>query len=287
MVGAAAILRAAGHALPGGQRRLDADRDERDLASTALTEFRAGVFVFFDLFQAGVGVCAPDDIALSVLTDGHRPPARQGLDHHRRRLDGDVARPRHGEAGGRPGLRPRLRPRRPADPRPHRRRRQPGARHRRAAAGLAASRRPTCRSARGCASCRTTPAPRRRSTTATRSSVAGGLARDLAALLGLVSSLSAGGRRGRSGRPRAARRTSRRPRDGRRLARVVADEVLLRDVGDVVGGLVLGEQVIEGLVLARPALLRDRLPPLVGVVEGRDRHRRSRPRNGCTRWRTT
>ena len=45
-----------------------------------VTEFRAGVFVFFDLFQAGVGVCATDDIALSVLADGHRPPAREGLD---------------------------------------------------------------------------------------------------------------------------------------------------------------------------------------------------------------
>ena len=43
--------------LPGGQRRLDADAYERALASRALTEFRAGVCVFFDLFQAGVGVC--------------------------------------------------------------------------------------------------------------------------------------------------------------------------------------------------------------------------------------
>ena len=30
--------------------------------------------------------------------DGDRPPAGEGLDHHRRRLDGDVARPRHGDA---------------------------------------------------------------------------------------------------------------------------------------------------------------------------------------------
>ena len=39
-----------------------------------LTEFRAGVSVFFDLFQAGVGVCGTDDIALSVLTTviGHQ-----------------------------------------------------------------------------------------------------------------------------------------------------------------------------------------------------------------------
>ena len=40
-----------------------------------LSEFRAGVCVFFDLFQAGVGVCRVDEIALSVLTTviGHQP----------------------------------------------------------------------------------------------------------------------------------------------------------------------------------------------------------------------
>ena len=34
---------------------------------TGVTEVRAGVFVFFDLVMAGIGVCAVDDIALSVL----------------------------------------------------------------------------------------------------------------------------------------------------------------------------------------------------------------------------
>lgn len=33
-----------------------------------ITELRAGVYVFFDLFQAGLGVCNVEDIALSVLT---------------------------------------------------------------------------------------------------------------------------------------------------------------------------------------------------------------------------
>jgi len=44
-----------------------------DLAG--VTEVRAGVYVFFDLFMAGVGVCAVDEIALSVLTSviGHQP----------------------------------------------------------------------------------------------------------------------------------------------------------------------------------------------------------------------
>jgi D-serine deaminase-like pyridoxal phosphate-dependent protein len=39
-----------------------------------VTEVRAGVFVFFDLVQAGIGICAQDDIALSVLTTviGHQ-----------------------------------------------------------------------------------------------------------------------------------------------------------------------------------------------------------------------
>lgn len=38
----------------------------RDL--TGVTELRAGVYMFFDLVMAGIGVCALDDIALSVLT---------------------------------------------------------------------------------------------------------------------------------------------------------------------------------------------------------------------------
>jgi D-serine deaminase-like pyridoxal phosphate-dependent protein len=40
-----------------------------------VTEVRAGVFVFFDLVMAGIGVCSVDDIALSVLGTviGHRP----------------------------------------------------------------------------------------------------------------------------------------------------------------------------------------------------------------------
>ena len=39
-----------------------------------MTEVRAGVYMFFDLFMAGLGVCAVDDIALSVLTSviGHQ-----------------------------------------------------------------------------------------------------------------------------------------------------------------------------------------------------------------------
>ena len=41
---------------------------------TGVTEVRAGVYVFFDLVMAGIGVCTLDDIALSVLTTviGHQ-----------------------------------------------------------------------------------------------------------------------------------------------------------------------------------------------------------------------
>lgn len=44
----------------------------RDL--TGVTEVRAGVYVFFDLVMANIGVCSVDDIALSVLTSviGHQ-----------------------------------------------------------------------------------------------------------------------------------------------------------------------------------------------------------------------
>jgi D-serine deaminase-like pyridoxal phosphate-dependent protein len=49
----------------------------RDL--TGVTEVRAGVFVFFDLVMAGIGVCQIDDIAVSVLASviGHQPEKRQ------------------------------------------------------------------------------------------------------------------------------------------------------------------------------------------------------------------
>lgn len=42
---------------------------------SGITEVRAGVFMFFDLVMAGLGVCALEDIALSVLASviGHQP----------------------------------------------------------------------------------------------------------------------------------------------------------------------------------------------------------------------
>ena len=46
-----------------------------------VTEMRPGVYMFMDLFQAGVGCCGLDDIALSVLStvSNHRPA--QGTAH--------------------------------------------------------------------------------------------------------------------------------------------------------------------------------------------------------------
>ena len=51
--------------------------------------------------------------------------------------------------------------------------------------------------------------------------------------------------------------------------RGVGQQVLLGDIGDVVRLRVLGEQMIEGLILPRPDLGRDGLPPFLRVVEDR------------------
>jgi D-serine deaminase-like pyridoxal phosphate-dependent protein len=75
-VAAALRLRAAGHACA----TVSVGSTPTALSARSLegvTEVRAGVYVFFDLVMAGIGVCAPDDIALSVLCTviGHRPDA--------------------------------------------------------------------------------------------------------------------------------------------------------------------------------------------------------------------
>lgn len=73
VVTAAELLRAAGLSCPvvsvGSTPTAHAARH-----LTGVTEMRAGVYVFFDLVMAGIGVCTVDDIALSVLTTviGHQ-----------------------------------------------------------------------------------------------------------------------------------------------------------------------------------------------------------------------
>jgi D-serine deaminase-like pyridoxal phosphate-dependent protein len=72
-VRAADRLRAAGWACPA----VSVGSTPTALSARALpgvTEVRAGVYVFFDLVMANVGVCAPEDVALSVLTTviGHQ-----------------------------------------------------------------------------------------------------------------------------------------------------------------------------------------------------------------------
>src|SRR3546814_3782486 len=54
-----------------------------------------------------------------------------------------------------------------------------------------------------------------------------------------------------------------------RPGRRIGQQVLLRDIGDIGGLRILGQQVIERLVLRRPQVGRNRLPPLLGVVEHR------------------
>lgn len=73
-VKAAELLRAHGHASPVvSVGSTPTAHFARDL--TGVTEVRAGVFMFFDLVMHGIGVCAIDDIALSVLATviGHKP----------------------------------------------------------------------------------------------------------------------------------------------------------------------------------------------------------------------
>ncbi len=73
-VAAAQTLRAAGHACPvvsvGSTPTAHFAR-----ALDGVTEVRAGVYVFFDLMMANLGVCSLDDIAISVLATviGHQP----------------------------------------------------------------------------------------------------------------------------------------------------------------------------------------------------------------------
>lgn len=48
---------------------------------TGVTEMRPGVYLFFDLFQLGLGMCAPEDMAVGVLASvtGHRTARKQML----------------------------------------------------------------------------------------------------------------------------------------------------------------------------------------------------------------
>jgi D-serine deaminase-like pyridoxal phosphate-dependent protein len=73
VVDAAAILREAGLPCPVvSVGSTPTAHHATDL--TGVTEVRAGVFVFFDLVMAGIGVCRLDDIAVSVLATviGHQ-----------------------------------------------------------------------------------------------------------------------------------------------------------------------------------------------------------------------
>lgn len=66
-VRAAEVLRRRGHACPIVSLGSTPTAHFAENLS-GITEVRAGVYMFFDLVQHGVGVCAIDDIAISVLT---------------------------------------------------------------------------------------------------------------------------------------------------------------------------------------------------------------------------
>ncbi|ESR23813.1 alanine racemase [Lutibaculum baratangense] len=72
-VGSASLIRDAGLPCPAvSVGSTPTAHFARDL--TGVTEVRAGVYVFFDLVMAGIGVCGIDDIAISVLASvvGHQ-----------------------------------------------------------------------------------------------------------------------------------------------------------------------------------------------------------------------
>ncbi len=80
-VAAAERLRAAGHAC----RTVSIGSTPTILFAedlTGITEVRPGVYMFMDLVMAGLGVCRPDDIAISVIASviGHRPDGRVLVD---------------------------------------------------------------------------------------------------------------------------------------------------------------------------------------------------------------
>ncbi|GAA2382212.1 alanine racemase [Dactylosporangium salmoneum] len=73
-VEAAGVLRAAGHPVKVvSVGSTPTAHFATDL--TGVTEVRAGNFVFFDLVMAGIGVCTPADLAVTVVATviGHRP----------------------------------------------------------------------------------------------------------------------------------------------------------------------------------------------------------------------
>src|SRR6266508_4191948 len=53
------------------------------------------------------------------------------------------------------------------------------------------------------------------------------------------------------------------------IAALIIEQILLRYIGDIFGVVVLREEVIEGLVLARADVFRDRAPPFFSIREYR------------------
>ncbi len=54
-----------------------------------------------------------------------------------------------------------------------------------------------------------------------------------------------------------------------RLIGIIDEKILFRDIGDILGIVIFSEQMIEGLVLARPDVLGDGEVPFLGIRECR------------------
>ena len=107
-VRAAEILRAHGHACPivsVGSTPTAHFAENLE----GVTELRAGVYMFFDLVQHGVGVCEPRRYRDFRIGHGDRLQAGKGMGAGRRRVDGAFARPGNRKPADRPGLRRGLR----------------------------------------------------------------------------------------------------------------------------------------------------------------------------------
>ena len=139
---------------------------------TGVTEVRAGVFMFSRSRDGRGGRLPGRGHRCLRARDGHRAPAREGMDSGRRGLDGDVAGPRYTQAGDRPGLRAGVRYGLRSLCRLDRCRCEPGARHHHGAAQARAACFRTSPSATACGFCRTTLAPRAPSIAAITSSTA-------------------------------------------------------------------------------------------------------------------
>lgn len=54
-----------------------------------------------------------------------------------------------------------------------------------------------------------------------------------------------------------------------RLARIIRDQILFRNIGDVIAVIIFCQQMVEGLIFAWAAIFGNGLVPLLGIAENR------------------